>query len=196
MHAHRRLAVLVAATVAFGVATTVGLAWLVGGDEDPSGIPPSGPLTYRGDSYGASTPRDVGEAVTFSGAEVRNSTERDVVLEDVRLLEPTPELEVLGLLAAPTPINEEFDLSSAGFPPDDQAGNRLDPLDGFVVPSGSEAQLFVGLRATDVGKRGFRRLLVIYRYEGERYSLELPWSYVICTPRQVYLETPCLSLDE
>ena len=135
---------------------------------------------------------NLGDEVTFGGVVLFNHSKRSVVLEDVRVVPPLMAgMEIIAVQVAGSERPIGYVGADRGYPPPDLAP-YLRAYRGAVVspdrtPEGKDGvELVFGLRVTQTGKFGFRRIDVDYRVGGERHTVRLKDGFVGCGPHSAY----------
>lgn len=152
----------------------------------------SGPVRTDSDTI-SSIRVEMGQLFTFGGIVLRNSTDRDAMVEGIRTDPPLgDEMTLVDVKAAGRDRKVGYVGTAAEFPPARIPTEALRPFDGAVVPArpddpGSRGlEILMGLRVNRPGEFGFRHVIVDYRIGGKRHSVRLNDGFIACAPPQAF----------
>jgi hypothetical protein len=153
----------------------------------------SGPLQTGSDT----TTRivvDVGQPFTFGGIVVYNTTAQPIVLDEIRLVPPTPPgMEILAIEVAGGDRRIGFVGADHGYAPTDLRP-YLRPYRKALVPperrpEGREGtEIVFGLQLNQPGMFGFEHVDVDYRVGKKRHRVRLEDGFLACAPPSAYPE--------
>lgn len=118
---------------------------------------------------------------TFGLIFIRNYGGDAVVLDGVELIDKTPGIELVGLLAADITGDRQTWSSDDNYPPLHPAD--LEELQGFHVrPQAAQAvQILLGIELTRAGKHGFRAVAILYHRGEEHFRYTYPSGVAACS---------------
>ncbi len=136
---------------------------------------------------GGSVYADVGRPFTFSDVVMRNFGDYPIVVDGVSLVESTPGIKIVGLLAARTPPN--WISGDADYPPPFSFPMR--PLKGYVIPPGENAShksvlVIMGLEVSRNGVSGFSAVRIHYHVGSTRFEYIEAYGLAACAPSSKY----------
>jgi hypothetical protein len=163
-----RLALLIFGVIAVGIVATT--AWYARYDYDPT----AGPIDGSQNGLGFAAPVEVGQDFSIGITALHNDGRKPIVVERVRLLGVTGNLELLGVDTRQYPKgNAQILLGDFGFPPPKYPAKPLIDQDVVPVPTAAEPQegleLVIGVRAAKPGIAAYRAVDVFYRVGKRRY---------------------------
>jgi hypothetical protein len=159
------------------------LAVLVGcsaGDE-PSG---SGPVAFVDDPQLTQTSgilADAGDVVVFGATYVQNTGDAPATLLAAELDGDVPDdsAEVVEVRAL-DPAEQDGELIGAGPWPFEDYAKVSEPLDGYRLPAGAEAELLLVVKVHRTGTWHWPRTRVTYRSDGESFEDSTTFGFRVC----------------
>jgi hypothetical protein len=135
---------------------------------------------------------ELGQAVTFGGIVLENSSSSPAVLEEIRVVPPLDDgIKILAIEVAGRERRYGMVGADQGFPPPDLAPH-LRPYRGAVIPplrtpAGEEGvEIVFGFRIDRAGSYGFREVHIDYRVGKKRHTVQLEDGFLACAPQSAF----------
>ena len=144
-----------------------------------AGSPTAGPLSCPDcGREGVRFSVEVSEPFTWGMVPLMNGGDKPAVIDSVRLVNPTPGLEVTSVYGVSKGVREAF----SRVDPNRTFGSRLQPLEGFVVPGPADGQytIAIGLNAPRLGAYRVSAVDVSYHVGSTSYVWRADELLTVC----------------